>query len=807
MITKKKILFLLSFFLLCSYSFGQNNTREIININEDWLYLEKNITSFDTLVKEKDSWESINLPHTWNQWDATDNLPGYRRDTGWYKKTFFIPKENYSRYILYFEGANITTTVFVNKKFVGEHIGGYVGFEFDITKFITKKSENTIFIKVDNSVNREIIPSQKSDFFIYGGITRDVWLKKLPQLSISNIQVLTPQVSKIKAVAKVKLKLFNSANRVENTEVTIQIKGSSNKLISSTKKSIENNSRETFLDLTLPEIKNPKLWSPNSPVLYTVNVLLKQNGVIIDSTSQNFGLRWYEFKEHGAFFLNGERLLLRGTHRHEEWAGYGAAMPNKLHRKDIEMIKEMGANFIRLAHYPQDPEVYKTCDELGLLLWDELPWCRGGLGNNKWKENTTNLLEEQINQNINHPSIILWSMGNEIYWEPDFDGGENRDSINIFLTKLNNLAHKLDPTRLTSIRKYYEGADIIDVFSPSIWAGWYSGVYKNYKNSILDAQKKYNKFFHAEYGGASHLGRHSENSLLGNKRINKNGWEEKNNQVKTKNIAKTSDWNENYIVDLFDWHLHISEQLENFTGNAQWAFKDFGTPLRPENPIPFVNQKGLVDRDGNPKDAYYVFKSYWNTKDKFCYIESHTWEERRAEEGEKLDVSVYSNCEEVDFILNGKSLGRKTKSLKKFPACGLSWDMIFNEGENYLSAIGYVNGQKVTQDNLTINFSTQPNSLPTKIKLSTKKLATGNKIIEALVIDKDGKRCLDYNKKIYFSMNGNGKLLFNYGTPTRSQVIEAANGKAEIEFVPIPDGKATIEVRNQDFKGSYIIIE
>jgi beta-galactosidase len=810
------LLFLFFYVLPLNFLHGNNfkiissnkELRQIVNINNDWYYLEKNINDIKNILNKKHNWTSIKIPHTWNQWDATDNIPGYRRDISWYKKSLFIPtNEKFKQYILYFEGVNITTTLYINGHLVGQHIGGYVGFEFNITDYITIGKENIIYVKVDNSINHEIIPSQKSDFFIYGGIIRDVWLKKLPAINICNIQILTPKVDSSGANISIKLNLFNKTTNSNNLTIITKIISPDNKVCLTAEKDFTSTKGNSIVTLNIPEIKNPELWAPYSPSLYSAKIILQKGKTILDSSSQIFGLRWFEFKEHGAFYLNGKRLLLRGTHRHEEYAGYGAAMPNELHKKDIDMIKGMGTNFVRLAHYPQDPEVYKQCDKLGLLVWDELPWCRGGIGNDKWKKNTKRLLNEQINQNINHPSIIIWSLGNEIYWEPDFNNGDNRDSINVFLTKLNNLAHQLDSTRLTAIRKYYEGADIIDVFSPSIWAGWYSGIYTNYFNSLIDARKKYKRFLHAEYGGASHVGRHEEISISASNIVSTTGWEEKNNQVQLKNIARTSDWNENYIVNLFDWHLHVSEQLNWFTGNAQWVFKDFGTPLRPENPIPYVNQKGLVDRAGKPKDAYYVFKSYWNTTDKFCYIESHTWKERRAKKNEKLNVSVFSNCKVVELFLNGISLGRKTKSIKKFPACGLNWDVFFNEGNNLLSATGFSNGEKVAVDSVLVNFSTKQNGIPDKIELSVKNLSNGNKLIEATVVDKNGIRCLDYNKRIYFSMNGNGKLLINYGTPTRSQIIEAANGKASIEFKPESNGKAVIEVRNQDFKGSYITIK
>jgi beta-galactosidase len=288
--------------------------------------------------------------------------------------------------------------------------------------------------------------------------------------------------------------------------------------------------------------------------------------------------------------------------------------------------------------------------------------------------------------------------------------------------------------------------------------------------------------------------------------VNPNEWEEDINQVSVQNIAKIGDWSENYIVDLFDWHLKILETNENLTGNAQWAFKDFGTPLRPENPIPYINQKGLVNREGNPKDAYYVFKSYWNENDKFTYIESHSWQERSGPEGVARELSVYSNCEEVELLVNGKSLGKKVKDINKFPASGLTWDVNFSNGENVLEAIGFEDAKKTVSDKLEVKYSFIKNGEPETLELSSNRLINGNYLITAIAKDANGNRCLDYNERVYFSAEGNGKLIENYGTPTKSSIIEMANGKAQIEFKPIPFEKTIIEIRNQNMKGNYLVL-
>ena len=780
------------------------NKRVIENINSNWLYLENNTTEI-TDLKNQNNWTAINLPHTWNQWDALDMKPGYRRDASWYQKNIFIENYENAHYVLYFEGANISSQIYVNGQLAGTHIGGYVGFEIDITNYVNKGKENLISVRVDNSYNPNIIPSQKADFFIYGGITRDVYLKILPEIYLKNIAISTPSVSAESAETTIQVQL-NKADLLDKDFIIKSkiIEPTSKNVIS--EKTIQGNEIKQDNIFFFPKIINPKLWSPENPNLYTVVTQIVKNKKIIDEKTETIGYRWYRFEPHGAFYLNGKRLLLRGTHRHEEHAGYGAAMPNKLHRKDIQQIKEMGANFIRLAHYPQDPEIYKNCDELGIIVWDELPWCRGGMGGKEWQQNTERLLSEQIKQNYNHPSIFFWSLGNEIYWLPDFENGDDEKRLNNFVKILNTIAHDLDKNRLTAIRKYYAGADLVDVFSPSIWSGWYAGVYTNYENSLTKNQKKYPRFLHMEYGGSSHVGRHTENPVTGDGSMNEDDWAEVANQINIKNIAKSGDWTENYIVDLFDWYLGITEQRVDFPGNAQWAFKDFGTPLRPENAIPYMNQKGLVDRAGKPKDAFYVFKSYW-AKKPFTYIESHTWTERRGPKGKTRNIPVFSNCENVELWHNGKNLGNKNRMLGKFPACGLNWDVQFSEGKNQLIANGFKNKRIITSDTLVVNYSFAKAEKADHIKLSSRILPNGNYLIEANMFDKNGRRVLDYEKPIYFSKDGAGELLINYGTPTRSQVIQMANGHAAIELIPGKKGKAIIEARNQDFKGSYLVID
>ena len=787
------------FFLVSSLSIqAQNNERSKTNINLGWNYLEndtKNISDANSAT----NWVALNLPYTWNNLDATDDQPGYRRSASWFKKNIAIVNiDNNKLYKLYFEGANITTNVYVNGKQVGEHIGGYIGFTFDITTFI-HEGNNEVLVRVDNSYNIEIIPSQKSDFIIFGGITRDVWLLSIPKNNIDNIKITTPKVSEKAASLKV-VATANNLSNYSDYEYSAQLTNPKGKVVAT--KKVKISSETTSIDFN--EIKNPELWDVNKPNLYSISVSLLEKGIQKDKLVDKVGFRWYEFKDNGPFYLNGKRILIRGTHRHEELAGVGAAMSNEQHRKDLELIKEMGANFVRLAHYPQDPEVYKACDELGLLVWDELPWCRGGIGNAEWQTNSKNMLVEIINQNYNHPSIILWSLGNEMGWLPDFPDGDNPAKMTSFLSELNDMAHKLDPTRKTVIRKYEEGSKIVDVFSPSIWSGWYSGSYKSYKKAIDKYKLDYKHFIHAEYGGDSQVGRHSENPINGEGIIKSEGWEEAIVQTKVANIAQIGDWSENYIVDLFDWHLHISENDPTFVGNMQWAFKDFATPLRPEDDIPYMNQKGLVDRNGNPKDAFYVFKSYWSEKP-FTYIESHTWTDRQGPKNTPRTICVFSNCPKVELFLNGVSLGVKNRDITSYPACGLTWEVNFADGKNNFLAVGITKEGKKVNDTIDVNYRYVKNGAADGLKLSAEKMKNGNYLVTAIAVDKNNMRCLDYEDRVYFQCLSGGSTLKNQGTPTGSESIKMSNGKASIEVIPNSKGEfIEMNILNQNFKGEYL---
>jgi beta-galactosidase len=651
-------------------------------------------------------------------------------------------------------------------------------------------------VRVSNADDATLIPSDKNDYVIFGGLTRDVWLRVLPPVSIARLQVSTPEVSRAAARAVVQVELAGQGAGTHAVELVLR--APDGRVAARATANVSGSTAR----VELPTVRSPRLWSPASPTRYRLTATLSRGGTQVDQVDEHVGFRWFRFEPNGPFYLNGERLLLRGTHRHEEIAGLGAAVPNETHRADLAAIKAMGANFVRLGHYPQDPEVYRAADSLGLLVWDELPWSRGGIGDSTWKAETRRLFAEQIRQNYNHPSIILWSTGNEVVDLLEADDKTPVREVERYMAELTALAHEMDPGRLTATRKFDAGFRAIDVYSPSIWAGWYRGVYRDYEAALVDARAKFPRLFHAEFGADAHVGRHTENPITGAGIQIDSGVAESVGQL-VRNIAREGDWSESYQTDLLDWHLMVSERLPWFVGSAQWAFRDFATPLRPDNPIPYVNQKGLVDRSGVPKDAYHVFRSYWTESPKFVHLVSRTWTERVGPAGRPRTVRVYSNCSAVELLANGASQGVRQRDRNDFPSQGLRWSVTFRDGPNALAARCTGAADRAASDTLTVRYS-RPAGTASRIELATRRLPNGNTLLEATIVDATGRRVTTFQERVFFSHNGEGALLADWGTPTRSSVIEAANGRAAIELALPPGARAQVLARTQDINGQRL---
>ena len=454
------------------------------------------------------AWTSVRLPHCFNASDAVDPDVHYYQGPGWYRIRLRVanPYTN-GRTLLHFEGAGQKTQVYVGLKKIGpQHIGGYDEFSVDITDEAAKGGTVPVAVLCDNSRDLEMIPSNLSDFTLYGGLYRHVELLYVPAISLEQIHIEPALNNLSNATVKFRAQLYNPDSIADNVEVKVEIRNPDGEVVFTTNQTLTPWTGEQ--EIAASTIPNPKLSFPSHPALYNCTVTVKSNHGEQTSAAR-FGLRSFEFVEHGPFKLNGQRLLLRGTQYHQDYAGAGAAVSDDDTREALRMIKEMGANFIRLGHYQQSPLVLDLCDELGLLVWEEIPWCRGGIGGERYRQQARDMLGDLIGQHYNHPAIILWGLGNEDDWPGDFEK-INKYDTRAFMTELNGLAHRLDPSRLTCIRRCDFCKDIPDVYSPSIWAGWYSGRYTEYRAATEKEIESTPRFFHAEWGGDSHAGRHSE---------------------------------------------------------------------------------------------------------------------------------------------------------------------------------------------------------------------------------------------------------------------------------------------------------
>ncbi len=749
-------------------------------------------------------WKNVTLPHCFNAEDAVDPSCNYYQGVGWYRTV--LPQsvmQHKGRVILEFEGAGQVTDVYVFLRRVAHHVGGYDEWHVDITDAVREaaqgevKSEKRkveteapqreggvpIAIRCDNSRNTQVIPSDMSDFNLYGGLYRNVNLVLAPSTHINDLRIDATVNERGKGVVAVSMDIVGDMLRDARAVVRVLDANGRQCAVGevpqgeSEKRKVKSEAPQGDMFLTL---QKPHLWDVDAPYLYNIEISYTDSDGVKHTVNRKVGFRRYEFKENGPFMLNGRRLMLRGTHRHEDHAGVGAAMTYTMMRDEMLQMHDMGVNFIRLGHYQQSRRILDLCDSLGILVWEEIPWCRGGLGGEEYKSQARQMLRNMISQHRHHPSVILWGMGNENDWEGDFPTFD-KDSIRAFMKKLVDISHALDPSRLTSIRRCDFCKDIVDVYSPSIWAGWYSNKFTAYYDMERRGFESVPRMLHAEWGADSHVGRHLEAPLK--------------DFMNTERGDANGEWDETYAALLFDWTLKEQLRMPWLTGSAIWTFKDFSTPLRPTNPIPYVNQKGLVERDGTPKEAYYVVQSYWGKKP-MAHIYGHSWPVRWGADGEKKQVWVYSNCHSVELILNGKSMGVKRRDANDYPAAGLHWDVTFSKGDNVMVALGRNDkGRVIVTDSLTQRYQTErwgaPHHIEVRMENEEVRMENGERQVLARVVDANGVECLDCNNVIRWGCTDESRLLTNQGTSTGSRVMQLSNGRSRITLLP---GTETITV-------------
>lgn len=658
--------------------------REMKTINDNWEFRK----SID------ESWESVNLPHTFNI-DAYQQR-NYYQGKGFYRRTLVLPEiVAERRYYMKIDAASKAANIRVNGKEVGSHVGGYTACIVDITEYIRK--ENLIEITVDNG--RKDITPISADFTFWGGIYRDVWLISTPKqhFNMSNmgsdgIFISTPVVNEKRGVLKVKCEVTNDSHESSILEVRSAIYSPQGKLLQTIKQKQKLKSGETYIfENTSGAIESPDLWSPETPSLYLVKTTLvdPKSGKLLDEKNHKVGFRWFTFDGSKGFFLNGKSYKLRGLNRHQDQAPAGVALDDEAHRRDIFLMKELGCNFIRISHFPQDDAILEMCDELGLLAWEEIPIINIVPNTPGYDDNCEYNLREMIRQHYNHSSVITWGYMNEIrltapsIGKPEWLACKER-TVNL-AQRLEAVLKEEDPGRASVMafnmtNLYNEiGLNLVDVVGWNLYHGWYVDKLKDFNAWCEDQHRRYpdQPMIISEWGAGSDKRLHSTQ-------------------------GRAFDFSIEYQQTYIEHYLPFIENTEWISGCAYWNFIDFNVAARQES-MPRVNNKGLAYNNRIWKDVAYYFKAMWRKDIPVIRIASRDWEMRTGEINKPQSIKIYSNMPEVELFINGQSIG-----CQKIANCHTVFNVILPEGISVLMAQGIKNG-KTVQDAMTIQFKSLPN--------------------------------------------------------------------------------------------------
>lgn len=585
--------------------------REITKIMKGWEFTGPDGTT-----------TTVDLPHTWNARDGQDGGNDYWRGTCIYRTRFAAPQFNAASHQVWiqFDGVNASAHVVLNGSPVCNHDGGYSTFRANITELL--RDENELTVEVDNSKNDRVYP-QKADFTFYGGIYRDVSLMvvsknhfTLDYFGGSGIRI-TPTVQG--ADASVQVTTWHDGEG----EVSIELLDAAGNTVATGKGP----------DITLT-IFNAHLWNGvKDPYLYSCKARLVVNGTVEDETTTRFGVRSFKVDPKKGFFLNGKSYPLHGVSRHQDRKGLGNAITREMHDEDMALIKEIGANTIRLAHYQHDQYFYDLCDEVGMIVWAEIPYISEHMPNGR--ENTISQMKELIIQNYNHPCIVCWGVSNEI----TISTKDKKDMLDNH-RQLNDLCHEMDKTRLTTLACYAmcgpfnRSAHITDMVSWNLYLGWYvpGFILNDLWMGFFHLCFPNRPFGYSEYGAEGMPNLHSTHPHRG-------------------------DHTEEYQAKYHEYMLRCFKRHPWMWATHVWNMFDFAADARDQGGEPGMNHKGLVTFDRKTKkDSFYLYKAWWSDE-AFVHICSKRFVERT---GSTATVKVYSNQSTVALYVNGNKVGEQT---------------------------------------------------------------------------------------------------------------------------------------------------
>lgn len=673
---------------IVAFSAIQLSAKEFSNINAGWKFNKSDVPNSQLISFVDTSWENVNLPHTWNAFDGQDGGNNYYRGICWYRKHITIPA-SYSGKIIYLKigAANLISSIYINGIHIGDHKGGYTAFMFDITQNVLLGRENIIAVKVNNS--KDIIcPPMDADFTFDGGITRNVELITANQAHINPNEVILnnftvdavsiaqsgiilkqSNVSESSANLKLIAKIKNSSLTDETFILEYKLKNAAGDIIKTMSDSKSIPANDTITSIIETTVTSPHLWDGlNDPYLYKVEVNLKVNGVIVDNSLQPLGFRYFSIDPDKGFFLNGKSYPLRGISFHDSKINKGHAVSDFDRKETIDLLRETGCNYFRLAHYPHGDFTYNYLDSLGIICWTEIPVInKEGINSDENKiytKSAVSQMYELIRQQYNHPCVLFWGLCNEVNARATFSPF-NTVSI------LNQVVKSEDNYRLTTLAAdqiNHKTNFIPDLFSTNRYDGWYTNTISGFATIMddLHARNPTSKIGVSEYGCGGNPLQH----------------EYPTSQPATSN----GPWHPEEYQNLFhETYLSAIKTRPYFWSTSIWVGIDFPSDGRAEGSHPGINDKGLINFDRTiKKDIFYLYKANWNKKDKFVYITSRRYVKRV---GLSNTVRIYSNCKSVKLNVNGKLLPALTSSDHIF-----LWDNVqMKRGNNHIIAIGSIN--------------------------------------------------------------------------------------------------------------------
>ena len=603
--------------------------RNVINLNQDWKFIQQDAGLPESLPAD---WQTVQLPHSWNAIDGQDGNGSYDRGKYWYAKTFETPKQPLPGGKVFVEilAAGQQATVYVNGTEVTYHEGGYSTFRADITSLCKEEGENLLVVACSNEYKDSVYP-QSADFTFYGGLYRGVNLISVPEAHFDLEYYGGPGIQVTPKPCDCGGATFEIVTYVKNTDENFTVLYS---VLDAEGKEVASGCRpadSTGITLYVPDAKK---WDIDSPYLYTVKAALQRRNETYDEISTRAGVRSFSCDPQKGFIINGKETPLRGVSRHQDMLYKGNALTKEDHYRDAELIKELGANTIRLAHYQHNQYFYDACDELGFIVWAEIPFISVFNKDPEAHQNCISQLKELIIQNYNHPSICFWGISNEI-----LIGGISEKLVENH-KELNALAKELDPTRLTTIAHVSMTPvespmhHITDVESYNHYFGWYGGKMED-NGPWLDNFHKVHPDIClglSEYGCEGIITYHGPNPAC-------------------------KDYSEEYQAL---YHEHMAKVLDErpwIWSSHVWNMFDFGCAARNEGGVAGRNNKGLVTIDRKTKkDSYYIYKAYWN-KEPMVHLCGKRYAQRA---GETTQIRVYSNLPTVTLYLNGEKVGEQT---------------------------------------------------------------------------------------------------------------------------------------------------